>query len=129
MHKNSYQRLNKLIEAMPSLALAELQLQKYGQNTLFAEIEATVRRARLPVAVARQIEEQVVRGDFQAMRLPAYQPKNRFPLTPADWQRERGRKTCHEQANHAMNKSREWCLRRKEDGWSMAEILLQEKAD
>lgn len=122
-------RFNALIQSIPSLALAELQLKHHGKDTLFDEIEEIVSEARLPVSVARHIEEQVIRGNFQAMRLPAYRPQNRFPLTPAAWQREKARKDRYERASRDINRIREQCLQRKAQGWTMAAILFQEKAN
>lgn len=128
MNRDLCERFNTLIQSMPSLALAELQLKQHGKNTLFDEIEGLVSKVRLPVSVARHIEEQVIRGNFQAMRLPAYRPQNRFPLTPSAWQREKACKNRYERASRDISRIREQCLQKTAQGWTMAEILVQEKA-
>lgn len=123
------ERFNTLIRTAPSLALAELQLKQHEQDTLFDEIERNASKARVPKPVVHRIEEQVIRGNFQAIRLPAYRSQNRFPLTPAVWQREKARKDRHERASRDMDRRREWCLQKKVQGWTMAEILFQEKVE
>lgn len=127
MDRDFCERFNTLIQSVPSLALAELQLKQHEQDTLFDEIERIASKVRVPKPVIQRIEEQAVRGDFQAMRLPSYQPKIRFPFTPAARQRERARKDRYERASRDMDRRREWCLQRKAQGWTMAEILFQEK--
>lgn len=121
------ERFNALIRSMPSLALAELQLKPHRRDTLFDKIEDLVSKARFPKFVARRIEDQVIQGNFQAMCLPAYRPQNRFPLTPAAWQREKARKDRYERASRDMDRCRELCLQRKANGGTMAEILFQEE--
>ena len=54
-------------------------------------------------------------------------PQNRFPLTPAARQREKARKDRHERASREMDRCREQCLQKKAQGWTMAEILFQER--
>lgn len=127
MDRDFCERFNTLIQSVPSLALAELQLKQHEQDTLFDEIETTAFKARAPKPAIQRIEEQVIRGDFQAMRLPAYRPQNRFPLTPAARQREKARKDRHERASREMDRCREQCLQKKAQGWTMAEILFQER--
>lgn len=127
MDRDFCERFNTLIQSVPSLALAELQLKQHEQDTLFDEIERIASKARVPKPVVHRIEEQVIRGNFQAMRLPAYRPQNRFPLTPAAWQREMARKDRYERASRDMDRCRELCLQRKANGGIMAEILFQEE--
>lgn len=127
MDRDFCERFNTLIQSMPSLALAELQLKQYKRDTLFDEIEGIAARARVPKPVIQGIEEQVIRGNFRAMRLPAYRPQNRFPLTPAAWQREKARKDRYERAGREMDRRRELCLQRRAQGWTMAETLFQEQ--
>lgn len=123
-------QLNKLIKSMPCQALAEIKfLGIGGQNTVIDDIEsAVVWQAHLPASVARDIELKVLQGDFNAMRLLAYRPKTRFPFTLAARQREQKLKARHDQASRSLDRTREWCLRKKAQGWTMAEILMQEKA-
>lgn len=127
MDRDFCERFNTLIQSMPSLALVELQLKQHGQDTLFDKIEDIISKARLPESASRHIEEQIIRGNFQAMRLPAYRHQNSFPLTPAARQREKARNGRYERASRDMDRRREWCLQRKAQGWTMAEILFQGK--
>lgn len=119
-------QLNQLIRTAPALAFAEIKTSR--RDTLFDEIESSIRMAGLPDSYARDIEMRVVRGNLTALRLAPYTPKTRFPLTPTARQREQSCRIRYERAKNQMLRTQQWCLRRQEKGWSLAEILMQAKA-
>ena len=126
MCKEYIDQLNHLIRTAPALAFAEIKTSR--RDTLFDEIESSIRMAGLPDFCARDIEMRVVRGDLASLRLTPYKPKTMLPLTPAARQHEQSRRIRYERARNQMLRTQQWCLRHQEKGWSLAEILMQAKA-
>lgn len=128
MDKDELDRLNEWISKSPHIALRELKKPKY--RSIFTEFERIfTQKAQFPLSMAYQVERLMISGDFRAMRLPAYRPRDRFPLTPADFLREEERKKKYKSARWEMDCLRARCLQQKARGWSIGEILLQIRSD
>lgn len=125
MCREYIEQLNHLIGIAPHLAYAEIKTCR--RDTLIDEIESSIRLAGLPDYRARDIAIRVIKGDLTALRLPSYVPKTRFPFTPAAFQSEHNRRLRYDRARNQMMRTQNWCQRRRNEGWSLAEIMMQSK--
>lgn len=80
MSKQYENELNETIRSSPTLARSEIWSSH--KETLFDTIEECLLRAGLLDALGRNMELQVLRGDFSSMQLPPYQEPARRPLLP-----------------------------------------------
>ena len=126
MCKEYIEQLNQLIGIAPHLAYAEIKTSR--RDTLIDEIESSIRLSGLPDCRPRDISIRVIKGDLTALRLPPYVPKTRFPFTPAAFQAEHNRRLRYDRARSQMLRTQNWCQRRRSEGWSLAEIMMQSKA-
>ena len=112
MGKQYVNELNKAIYNSPVLARSEILSSR--KETLFDTIEGCFVRAGLLDTLAREMELQILKGDFSAMQLPPYQ--------------EEERRARYKWAQDRLLAAQQMCQQRWEDGWSMAEILMMERA-
>lgn len=126
MCREYIEQLNHLISIAPHLAYAEIKTCR--RDTLIDEIESSIRLAGLPDYRARDIAIGVIKGDLMALRLPPFVPKSRFPFTPAAFLAEHDRRLRYDRARNQMMRTQDWCQRRWNEGWSLAEIMMQSKA-
>lgn len=126
MSKQYENELNETIRSSPTLARSEIWSS--NKETLFDTIEECLLRAGLLDALSRNMELQVLRGNFSAMQLPPYQEPARRPLLPGARRREEERHARYKWAQERLLAAQQMCQQRWEDGWSMAEILMMERA-
>lgn len=126
MCREYIEQLNHLIGTAPYLAYAEIKTCR--RDTPIDEIESSIRLAGLPDSRARDIAIRVIKGDLMALRLPPYVPKSRFPFTLAAFQVEHNRRLRYDRDRNQLLRTQNWCQRRRNEGWSLAEIMMQSKA-
>lgn len=62
------------------------------------------------------------------MQLPPYQEPAHRPLMPGARRKEEERRARYKWAQDRLLAAQQMCQQRWEDGWSMAEILMMERA-
>lgn len=90
MGKQYVNELNKAIYNSPVLARSEILSSR--KETLFDTIEGCFVRAGLLDTLAREMELQILKGDFSAMQLPPYQEPAHRPLMPGARRKEEERR-------------------------------------
>ena len=126
MGKQYVNELNKAIYNSPVLARSEILSSR--KETLFDTIEGCFVRAGLLDTLAQEMELQILKGDFSAMQLPPYQEPAHRPLMPGARRKEEERRARYKWAQDRLLAAQQMCQQRWEDGWSMAEILMMERA-
>ena len=90
MGKQYVNELNKAIYNSPVLARSEILSSR--KETLFDTIEGCFVRAGLLDTLAREMELQILKGDFSAMQLPPYQEPAHRPQMPGARRKEEERR-------------------------------------
>lgn len=126
MSKQYVNELNKAIYNSPVLAQSEILSSR--KETLFNPIKECLVHAGLQDSLAQEMELQILKGDFSAMQLPPYQEPVHRPLLPGARRKEGERRARYKWAQDRLLAVQQMCQQRWEDGWSMAEILMMERA-